>query len=263
MVFVSGQGECCCCSLASTGKTEESRQPCTAHLATINTPLRFFLESSVCRKGKWFLLEACEVCPKQNAYLSEENMLLPQNAEPRVIFGLMTFGPEEATREARITPLDEYNRWLDYFQQQGYNEVDSAGMYVGGRQEAWSREARWKERGLTMATKCYPRAPISHKPAVIREQLETSLKELGTECVDIFYLHAADRAVPSEETLEAVNQFHKEGKFVQLGLSNFTAFEVAEVIITCKANGWVRPSIYQGMYNAISKSRFPQPSVLS
>jgi aflatoxin B1 aldehyde reductase len=44
------------------------------------------------------------------------------------------------------------------------------------------------------------------------------------------------------------------GKFVQLGLSNFTAFEVAEVVMHCKYNGWIRPTIYQGMYNAITRS---------
>jgi aflatoxin B1 aldehyde reductase len=43
-----------------------------------------------------------------------------------------------------------------------------------------------------------------------------------------------------------VNELHKEGKFVQLGLSNFTAFEVAEVFMTCKENGWVRPTVWQG-----------------
>jgi aflatoxin B1 aldehyde reductase len=44
------------------------------------------------------------------------------------------------------------------------------------------------------------------------------------------------------------------GKFFRLGLSNFTAFEVAEVVMHCKYNNWVRPSIYQGMYNAITRS---------
>lgn len=122
-----------------------------------------------------------------------------------------------------------------------------------GKQEAFSAEAHWKERGLTLATKCYPKEPGTHKAATIREQLTFSLTELKTDCVDIFYLHAADRAVPFEETLEAVNEMHKEGMFVQLGLSNFTAFEVAEVVIMCKERGWVRPTIYQGMYNCISK----------
>jgi aflatoxin B1 aldehyde reductase len=59
--------------------------------------------------------------------------------------------------------------------------------------------------------------------------------------------------VPFEETLGAVNELHKQGKFVNLGLSNFAAWEVAEVYNICKERGWVKPTIYQAMYNAISK----------
>jgi len=70
--------------------------------------------------------------------------------------------------------------------------------------------------------------------------------------VEIFYLHAADRKVPFEKTLEECHKMFKEGKFVKLGLSNFTAYEIAEVVMICRQHGWVRPSIYQGMYNAIS-----------
>lgn len=180
--------------------------------------------------------------------------LLMQNPKPRVILGTMTIGPDESSG-ARITSIDVYNKCLDYFQAEGYDEIDTARTYIGGKQEAFTSEAHWKERGLTLATKSYPIKPGDHKPEVIKEQLNTSLKELKTDCVDIFYLHAADRSVPFEETLEAVNELHKEGKFVQLGLSNFAAFEVAEVVITCKERGWVRPTIYQGVYNAISKDK--------
>ncbi|KKY17073.1 putative aflatoxin b1-aldehyde [Diplodia seriata] len=172
---------------------------------------------------------------------------------PRVILGLMTFGPDESTG-ARVTSLDEYNKVLDHFQSQGYNEVDTARTYVGGRQESFTASAKWRDRGLTLATKCYPREAGTHQAARITESVEKSLAELQTDCVDIFYLHAADRSVPFAETLEAVNKLHKQGKFVQLGLSNFTAFEVAEVVMTCKYNGWVRPTIYQAMYNAITRS---------
>lgn len=63
-----------------------------------------------------------------------------------------------------------------------------------------------------------------------------------------------DRSVPFETTLQCVNELHKQGKFVRLGLSNFTAFEVAEVVMLCRQHGWVRPTIYQGMYNAITRS---------
>ncbi|KAF2000643.1 aflatoxin B1 aldehyde reductase member 2 [Amniculicola lignicola CBS 123094] len=179
--------------------------------------------------------------------------LIAQNPKDRVILGLMTFGPDESAG-ARVTNFDDYTKCLDYFQGQGYNEIDTARMYVGGKQEAWTRDAKWKDRGLTLATKVYPYEPGVHKPDRLREHVATSLKELGTDTVDIFYLHAPDHSVPFEETLEAVNELHKEGKFVELGLSNFAAWEVAEVYNICKERKWVKPTIYQAMYNAITRS---------
>ena len=71
-----------------------------------------------------------------------------------------------------------------------YNEIDTARTYVGGLQEAFSREARWKERGLTLATKCYPQEPGMHKAEELKKSCDKSLSELGADCVDIFYLHA-------------------------------------------------------------------------
>ena len=174
-------------------------------------------------------------------------------SKSRVILGLMTFGPDESWG-GRIGTVDELKKHLDYFQQQGYNEIDTARVYINGQQEAFTTQAGWKERGMKIATKWYPRCPGDHKPEVLRKNLEQSLKELRTDCVDIFYLHAPDRSVPFAETLEAVNEMYKEGKFRQLGLSNYTAFEVAEVVTMCHERGWVRPTIYQAMYNAISKS---------
>ncbi|KIV77955.1 hypothetical protein PV11_09728 [Exophiala sideris] len=183
--------------------------------------------------------------------------LLPStmtNTKPRVILGLMTFGPPGTeSKGSRVTTLDEYNKSLDYLQQQGYNEVDTARAYVGGEQEGFSKEAKWKDRGLTLATKCFPVKPGDHKPEKVRASLEKSLQELGTDCVDIFYLHAPDRSVPFEETLGELNAMFKEGKFVQLGLSNFAAWEVAEVWNIAKQKGWVKPTIYQAMYNAITR----------
>lgn len=64
---------------------------------------------------------------------------------------------------------------------------------------------------------------------------------------------AQDRGTPFAETLEAIDKLHKAGKFVRLGISNFTSFEVAEICMTCKYNGWVRPSVYQGMYNVLTR----------
>lgn len=60
--------------------------------------------------------------------------------------------------------------------------------------------------------------------------------------------------MPFAETLEAIDKLHKAGKFVRFGISNFAAFEVAEIVMTCKYNGWVRPTVYQGMYNCITRN---------
>ncbi|EOO04195.1 putative aflatoxin b1 aldehyde reductase member 2 protein [Phaeoacremonium minimum UCRPA7] len=158
----------------------------------------------------------------------------------RVILGLMTFGTDTEAG-ARITDVAEYGKILDLFQSRGY-------IYIDGKQEAFTREVGWKERGLTLATKVkYPNAPGENTGDKVIASVETSLKELGSDSVD-------DRATPFANTLEALDKLHKAGKFVRLGLSNFTAFEVAEIVLTCKYNGWVRPSIYQGMYNCITRS---------
>jgi len=57
--------------------------------------------------------------------------------------------------------------------------------------------------------------------------------------------------VPFEKTLEAVDKLHKAGKFKRLGLSNYAAFEVAEIAMTCAHRGFVRPTIYQAIYNCL------------
>ncbi|KAI1810446.1 aflatoxin B1 aldehyde reductase member 2 [Poronia punctata] len=193
-----------------------------------------------------------------NRLATSKMPLITSTGKNRIILGLMTFGPD-ASSGARITDVGEFKRCLDRFQERGYNEVDTARVYTARKQEAFTREAGWKERGLTLATKFqYPAADGDNKAEKLVESLNTSLKELGTDCVDIVYLHAADRAVPFAETLEAADKLHKAGKFVRLGLSNFTAAEVAEVVLTCKYNGWVRPTIYQGMYNAITRGIEPE-----
>ncbi|KAL1858805.1 hypothetical protein VTK73DRAFT_7793 [Phialemonium thermophilum] len=184
--------------------------------------------------------------------------LVAQSPTGRVILGLMTFGPDESAG-ARITDINEYGKVLDLFQSRGYNEVDTARVYVGTKQEAFTREAGWKKRGLTLATKIhYPRTPGANTHDKVIESLETSLQELGTDCVDILYLHAADRTTPFADTLSAIDKLHKAGKFVRFGLSNFTAFEVAEVVMTCKYNNWVRPTVYQAMYNCITRGIEPE-----
>ncbi|OTB07510.1 hypothetical protein M426DRAFT_71632 [Hypoxylon sp. CI-4A] len=174
--------------------------------------------------------------------------------KPRVVLGLMTFGPPGTeSNGARITSIDEFNASLDYFQKEGYSEVDTARVYVDGKQEAFTREAKWKERGLQIATKVYPTQPGIHSADKLKSTFETSLRELGTDSVDIFYLHAPDRTVPFSETIKAADDLYKEGKFRHLGLSNYAAWEVAEIWNIANERGYVKPTVYQAMYNAITR----------
>ncbi|XP_022407649.1 uncharacterized protein LOC111163342 isoform X2 [Delphinapterus leucas] len=71
--------------------------------------------------------------------------------------------------------------------------------------------------------------------------------------VDLFYLYLPDHGTPVEETLRACHQLHQEGKSVELGLSNYAAWEVAEICTLCKSNNWILPTVYQGMYNATTQ----------
>ncbi|KAG0145353.1 hypothetical protein CROQUDRAFT_658798 [Cronartium quercuum f. sp. fusiforme G11] len=108
--------------------------------------------------------------------------------------------------------------------------------------------------GLSIDSKCFPVKPGDHKPERVKATLDDSLSALKVSKVRVFYLHAPDRSVPFEDTLKACDELYREGKFEELGLSNFAAWEVAVIWGICKKNGYVNPTIYQGMYNAITRS---------
>ena len=71
--------------------------------------------------------------------------------------------------------------------------------------------------------------------------------------MNVYYLHAPDRVTPLKDTLEGVNELYKAGKFKRFGLSNFQPSEVLEVIKIAKENGFVLPSVYEGLYNMFNR----------
>lgn len=88
--------------------------------------------------------------------------------------------------------METFNKALDTFQAKGYNEVDTARVYVDGAQEAFSKDAKWKERGLTLATKVkYPEKHGDNDAQGVIDSVEKSLKDLGTDCIDVSCLVAA------------------------------------------------------------------------
>ena len=85
-----------------------------------------------------------------------------------------------------------------------------------------------------------------------------SMKSLKTDKVDLWYLHAPDRSVPYEVTLKAVNDLYQEGYFKRFGLSNYMAWEVAQICELCRTKGWKQPDVYQGVYNALHRAVEPE-----
>ncbi|RPD64667.1 Aldo/keto reductase [Lentinus tigrinus ALCF2SS1-7] len=190
-----------------------------------------------------------------------------QESALNVVMGAMTFG-EEGKEGARVNKLEDIEAILDIFQAHGHSEVDTARVYAGGTSEEYLGKVDWKKRGLAMGTKLYPMTDprglalglpkITHSPEDLRKQLDLSLKALQTDCLDLWYLHGPDRTTPYEITLKAVNELYKEGKFRRFGISNYMSWEVAEIVGICKANGYIQPTVYQGIYNAIHRKVEPE-----
>jgi len=145
--------------------------------------------------------------------------------------------------------------------------VDTSRVYNGGTSEELLGKIDWQARGLQVETKLYPtvvvegvpkEVAVAHSPEDIRKNVETSLEALKTDQLELWYLHGPDRTTPYEVTLKAVNGLYKEGKFRRFGISNYMAWEVAEIVQICKANGYIQPTVYQGLYNAVHRKVEPE-----
>ncbi|KIP05713.1 hypothetical protein PHLGIDRAFT_488312 [Phlebiopsis gigantea 11061_1 CR5-6] len=190
-----------------------------------------------------------------------------QKSALNIVLGCMTFGA--AGTEARVHKVADVAAIFDVFQAHGHYELDCARTYAAGTCEEILGDISWRERGLAMDTKLYPTAAsarqigpggtsISHSPEDLRRHLDISLKALKTNSIDMWYLHGPDRTTPYEVTLKAVHELYVERKFKRFGLSNFTAWEVAEIVGICQANGYIMPTAYQGIYNAVHRNVEPE-----
>jgi len=172
-----------------------------------------------------------------------------------LLFGTMTMG-EPGKNGVRNSDLKQCQEILDVYFTHGHREIDTARMYAEGTTELYL--AKLDLKGSSFDTKVYPVKPGDHSPATLRATFQKSLDIWAPHKPRIFYLHAPDRSVPFEDTLREVDKLHKEGHFESLGLSNYAAWEVAEIVGICKANNFVQPRVYQAMYNAITRAIEPE-----
>ncbi|KAJ7063258.1 Aldo/keto reductase [Mycena amicta] len=169
-----------------------------------------------------------------------------------LIFGTMTMGAPGSQGSIRNTDLAECTEILQLFASYGHKEIDTARMYGAGTTEEYLAQIDLGDS--TIDTKVFPSKPGDHSPARLRATFFASLKALNRKKVRVLYLHAPDRSVQFEETLEEMNKLYNEGYYEIFGLSNFASWEVAEVVSICKAKNWIQPKIYQAMYNAITRA---------
>lgn len=104
-----------------------------------------------------------------------------------------------------------------------------------------------------VATKANPWGGKTFSAECLTEQMTTSFASLQCEAVDLYYLHAPDVNTPIATTLASIDSLHKAGKFKRFGLSNFPAWQVAQICGICDQHNYVKPTVYQGMYNAITR----------
>lgn len=178
---------------------------------------------------------------------------LPQASVPlsRLVLGTMTFG-DTVDRAGAAAMLDAA---LDA----GITGVDTANGYAGGESERLLGELLPGRRDrVVLATKAgipHPdqgdHAPLS--PAGLRAALEGSLKRLGTDHVDLFYLHQPDRGTPIADTLATVAEFVAEGKIRALGVSNYAAWQIALMTRTADEVGAPRPAVAQQLHNLLAR----------
>ena len=148
----------------------------------------------------------------------------------------------------------------------GINFIDTADAYAKGASEEITGRAIAEDRDRwVLATKAGNamgddplQTGLSRK--WLLRAIDDSLNRLGTDYLDIYYLHKPDHDTPLAETIRAIGDIIAAGKTPHFGLRNFRGWEHAEVVRLCDELGVDRPVVSQPYYNAMN--RMPEVEVL-
>lgn len=165
--------------------------------------------------------------------------------------GTMMFGgtTDEATSR----------RIVDKARDSGINFIDTADVYNDGKsEEIVGRSMKGRRQDWVLATKLAN--PMGRDPnriglsrKWIMSAIDESLTRLGTDYVDIYYLHKEDHATPLAETVRAIGDLVRAGKIRYFGVSNYRSWRVAEICNLCDRMGIDRPVVSQPYYNAMNR----------
>src|SRR3954449_5700187 len=168
-----------------------------------------------------------------------------------ICLGTMMFGgPTDEATSARI---------IARARDAGINFIDTADAYnKGGSEEVVGRAIAGERNRWILATKlANPMGDDPNRAGLSRrwvlQAAEESLKRLGTDTIDIYYLHKEDPSTPLEETVRAMGDLMRAGKIRYFGVSNYRAWRVAEICNICDRLGIDRPVLSQPHYNAMNR----------
>lgn len=178
---------------------------------------------------------------------------------PETVLGCMTFGGQTSCCDA--------GAMVRQFLERGHTSLDSARLYQDGEADRLVGEILRElpeelARGARAASKA--NAFGVQRQVNVDEPGDLSTAGFSAQCslaadafkgaiLDVFYLHGPDPNHHIEETLTAVQQAHERGLFERFGLSNFSAQETEWIWHYMNQRGWVLPTVYQGMYNVITR----------
>ncbi len=175
-------------------------------------------------------------------------------------FGVATFGGgNEFFKAWGSTQADEARRMVDSCLDAGINLFDTANGYSNGlSEEILGKAIQGKRDKLLISTKVF--FPMGEGPndlgtsrQHILEQVDASLKRLGTDHIDIYHLHAFDAFTPVEEALDTLNTLVHSGKVRYIACSNFSGWHLMKSLAIADRYGWTRYVAHQVYYSLIGR----------
>lgn len=165
--------------------------------------------------------------------------------------GTMMFGDQTDEAEA--------GRIVAATRDAGINALDTADVYAKGESERITGRLIKADRSRwVLATKVAN--PMSDDPndrgtsrRWITQAVEHSLKRLGTDWIDLYYLHRDDEATPMEETIATMGRLIGQGKVLHWGLSNFRGWRLARMVELARQMGVPQPIALQPPYSAVTR----------
>jgi aryl-alcohol dehydrogenase-like predicted oxidoreductase len=178
---------------------------------------------------------------------------------PALTLGTGTFGTSGVMKAWGSSDVAEATRLVDIALEAGLNMFDSADVYSEGRsEEVLGQAIRGRRDQLLISTKgTFRSGPGPNDVGSSRQHLissvESSLRRLGTDYIDLYQLHAFDAQTPVEETLRVLDEMVRSGKIRYIGCSNFSGWHLMKSLAASEAMGLTRYVAHQAYYSLVGR----------